>query len=306
MKINNNKIKSLILLSLLGSGSAKEENSTNQSEIASNGINLNSLPQMATNLTKREDNPDQILVYAGLPIFFKASASGEDQEQCVANFALVDTRENDECMWPGGEIFLTSAQCCKQGTCGADHVFLVSDNSQQIGQVSETAFQGEADDYAVLMPNNQVNLIPFVVGPKELYPVTSLSTVTSLGTKVCAYGAISGYRCGKVVEINVSVGAGRDGLIFKEVNKVDLGANGFTNKELGSPVYVENKIGDRTIAQALGYITAINNDDSNHKLFYYTPLDKILAMFAELECYYTLKTYNEQFQDQIQVPPKDF
>ena len=55
MKINSKTIKSLFLLSLVGSASAKEEKSTNQTEIAySNVIGLNLLPQMGANLTRTE------------------------------------------------------------------------------------------------------------------------------------------------------------------------------------------------------------------------------------------------------------
>lgn len=46
MKINNKQIKSLVLLSLVGSGLGKEESSNNQSELT-----LNSLPQIGTNFT---------------------------------------------------------------------------------------------------------------------------------------------------------------------------------------------------------------------------------------------------------------
>src|SRR6185295_19882346 len=63
MKINNNKIKSLFLLSLVGSGLGNQE-SQSQSEIP----HLNSLPRMATNLTERQSNSNQTLVFAGYPI----------------------------------------------------------------------------------------------------------------------------------------------------------------------------------------------------------------------------------------------
>src|SRR6185503_20472846 len=56
MKINSNKIKSLILLSLVGSASTNEQKPTNQSELT-----LNSLPQIGANFTKREDDKNSIL-----------------------------------------------------------------------------------------------------------------------------------------------------------------------------------------------------------------------------------------------------
>jgi len=63
MKINSNKIKSLFLLSLVGSNLAKEEKTDNQSELT-----LNSLPQITTNFTKRENETDPTLVFGGYPI----------------------------------------------------------------------------------------------------------------------------------------------------------------------------------------------------------------------------------------------
>ena len=63
MKINSNKIKSLFLLSLVGSNLAKEEKMDNQSELT-----LNSLPQITTNFTKRGNETDPTLVFGGYPI----------------------------------------------------------------------------------------------------------------------------------------------------------------------------------------------------------------------------------------------
>jgi len=63
MKINSNKIKSLFLLSLVGSNLAKEEKTDNQSELT-----LNSLPQITTNFTKRGNETDPTLVFGGYPI----------------------------------------------------------------------------------------------------------------------------------------------------------------------------------------------------------------------------------------------
>jgi hypothetical protein len=40
------------------------------------------------------------------------------------------------------------------------------------------------------------------MGEKELLvPITGLGSVT-IGSRACAYGVVSGYNCGKVVEIN--------------------------------------------------------------------------------------------------------
>jgi hypothetical protein len=90
---------------------------------------------------------------------------------------------------------------------------------------------------------------------------------------VCAYGIGSGYRCGNLVELNLSV-ITQDG-DFDGVNKVNLGAKGFDyDEDLGGPVYLESKIRDRTTAQALGYITYFDNSDPNQRFVYYTPLEK--------------------------------
>jgi hypothetical protein len=75
MKINNHKVKSLTLLSLIGSTSAKKGN---QSE-----INLNSLPQMGTNLTSakitKRDNPLQKVLMAGSPINIAGKEPDENE-----------------------------------------------------------------------------------------------------------------------------------------------------------------------------------------------------------------------------------
>jgi hypothetical protein len=131
---------------------------------------------------------------------------------------------------------------------------------------------------------------------------------------VCAYGAFSSYRCGKLVEMELSTGSGRD-MTFTGVNKVDLGeGNGFdSERDLGGPVYVTNNIGERTVAQALGYISGIDNSDLNHKIFYYTPLSVFFDYFNKpnQRCYLELMTYNEtnteEFQEllaQVEIPAK--
>ena len=126
------------------------------------------------------------------------------------------------------------------------------------------------------------------MGEKELVPITGLGSVT-IGSRVCAYGTVSGYNCGKVVEINSNLESRR------VTNKVDLESNGFyVEGDLGGPVYVESGIGDRTTAQALGFINRFDNNDPNHKFLYYTPLDKALkGILGSSNCNYALMTYNE-------------
>jgi len=79
MKINSNKLKSLILLSLVGSASTNEQKPTNQSELT-----LNSLPQMGANFTKRENETDPTFVFGGYPLFI-----GGGGPSCSAGFAIV-------------------------------------------------------------------------------------------------------------------------------------------------------------------------------------------------------------------------
>jgi hypothetical protein len=333
MKINNNKIKSLIFLSLVGSASTNEEKPTNQS-----ALNLNSLPQIATNLTKREDNPDPTYLFAGMPIFI--NKDGVDQGRCMSSFAVVPTEEcrqfdNPNPSAPG---FLSSGLCCKnEEGCGvftatdAGSVFLVGNgnNTQEIGWVASTIIDDKYlgnTDFAFLLSYYADNypitriIVPYVVGDKELYPVTGLGSVT-IGSKVCAYGALGGYRCGNVVETNLVIWSGRNVSVanpnpinFGGLNKVDLGDNGFyAEEDLGGPVYTVSNIGERTTAQALGYISGIDNSDQHHRFIYYTPLEKFFETMSskEISCYYTLLTYNEtnaQQNDnllaQMEIPAK--
>jgi hypothetical protein len=115
MKINNNKIKSLFLLSLVGSGLTKEEKSNNQTGIADNGVSLNSLPQLATNLTDTkiaDESPERNVYAAGTPALFSVrSINGVVGNKCTGGFAVVNTNSS-ECGYGndyGG--FLTSFFC---------------------------------------------------------------------------------------------------------------------------------------------------------------------------------------------------
>src|SRR6185312_2628844 len=325
MKINNNKIKSLFLLSLVGSGLAKEEKSNNQSEITSNEINLNSLPQMGVNLTAGGNETEPTLVFAGMPIFFRGNSATNlniDQRRCVSSFTLV-LPEVGDCQWQGfnGNLknngFLTSARCCQSGNCGANFAFLLlADNPQQdhgsnaeaisrqnVGRVVESTFFYKdvppmTDRTFVLVYDEGLKLIPYVAGKKDLLPIIGLGSA-ALGSEVCAYGAISGYLCGKVVEVDASLEIPNPdqggSTTLAGLNKVDLGENGFEYEaDLGGPVYTVSNISDRTVAQALGHISSIDYSDSQHKFFYYTSLDAVLKDLVEYaKCSYSLLTYNE-------------
>jgi len=125
----------------------------------------------------------------------------------------------------------------------------------------------------------KIKFIPYVAGKEDMYPVIGLGVV-ELGGEVCAYGTINGYLCGKLVETGSSLEISQEGTnyTFAGMNKADLGEDhGFdSERDLGGPVYVTNTIGERAIAQALGYISGVDNSDLNHKFFYYTPLSAFI------------------------------
>jgi hypothetical protein len=319
MKINNNKIKSLFLLSLVGSGLAKEESSKNQTAI----LNDNQIPQMAADLTERQNNPDKTLFFGGMPIAFG------DQLGCGSGFVVVPNEENNpsSCMWGNSVGFLTSAQCCNccetYGACrtrpicgsGADGaVSLVSDDPNKvIGSVLESACQLDIQtiDFAfVSLSASDITPIPYVMGNNNSYPVTGLGSV-SLGSRICAYGSISGHLCGELGRVNITEAL--PNVIFTNLNAVGLGTSGFEYKEdLGGPVYVETNVGDRTVAQALGYVTFVDNGNPDNKQIYYTPLDEVLKRTNDNGCSYTLMTYNEtnaqeydELIAQVEIPPKN-
>ena len=116
----------------------------------------------------------------------------------------------------------------------------------------------------------------------ELYPVTSDFTPTEPGLKVCASGQGSGYNCGNITELDLTLAVSNPWngkpTILKGLNKVDLGVNGFESKEdIGGPVYAQSD-NDGTIAvQALGHVVATNNNDPQHKFVYYMPIGKVLT-----------------------------
>ena len=57
-----------------------------------------------------------------------------------------------------------------------------------------------------------------------------------------------------------------------------MGTEGFESEEdIGGPVYVQNNNNGTTTVQALGHVVATNNNDPQHKLVYYMPIDKVLT-----------------------------
>ena len=345
MKINNKQIKSLFLMSLVGSGVGQEENSNNQTEITyPNETNLNSLPKLATNLTAGENDSDPTLIFAGYPISFGTypvtTGGPHYTAQCTAGFMVVNTHSNSTPCYAGNDNdgFLTSTFCFPSITDFGN--FPISpqvyswDRSTLLGLFADQDILLNDDkvkfDYVYVSNREtagvvpEVQLAPYAVGKdRDLYPVAGLAYV-ELGYKVCAYGAVSGYNCGNLTELNVKLAIPRpystsEGFQeFKQawgLGKVDLGTNGFyTEADVGGPVYTESNIGDRKVVWALGHITTFDNNDPNHKLLYYTPLDKVLPRILSFSgnCTYTLMTANvtnaekfQEFQAQVEIPPKN-
>jgi len=87
---------------------------------------------------------------------------------------------------------------------------------------------------------------------------------------------------------------GSSDLMLNKLNKVDLGTNGLLSEDIGAPVYSETQIGERTLAQALGHVSVIDNNDPQHQSFYYTPLEQGLdGISSDHYCTYSLLIYNE-------------
>jgi hypothetical protein len=324
MKINNKKIKSLILLSLVGSGLGKENNHT---EIAHpKGINLNLLPQIAVNLTKREDNPDELLIFAGYPIVLMDDRNRENTKNCTLGFAVL-YNDSPDCdfgdSFPSG--FLTSSLCSPIADSENNIVRTLNwDKSEHLGDIIYATFGNSITDtdYAFTSIFNQNRLIPYTVITEtsndktvnKLYPV--VGTSLSQPGIICAYGSSSGYHCGNQVESDLEITipnpwSSGSTITFKGLNKIDLGTSGFENEEdHGGPVFLVGSSPEKEIiTAALGHITWFDNSDPNHKLVYYTPIDKVLsAILKNNDCSYNLLTHseptNEQFQAQTSIPPK--
>lgn len=168
-----------------------------------------------------------------------------------------------------------------------------------------------------------MKLFPFVPkttdeGTTDLLPVIASANPTIPGLPVCVYGAASGYRCGSITEVDLTLTVPNP--IFKEssdlmlskLNKVDLGTNGLLNEDIGAPVYSETQIGERTLAQALGHVSVVDNNDPQHQSFYYSSLEQALdGIISDQSCTYSLLTYNEtnaqeydKLLAQVEIPPK--
>jgi len=183
MKINNKQIKSLFLLSLVGSNLAKEESSNNQTEIAhSNEINLNSLPQLGVNLTDAkitdENSSEQIDFFAGYPI------SIENQRNCTTSYALIIS----DCQDAGKNGFITSSRCCVNcngvdNISGQDGSLLGSSLYSSIVPLPPRYPSDLPLDYLYInanLPGINVKFLPYVAGltnndqtVSEIYPIAS-------------------------------------------------------------------------------------------------------------------------------------
>jgi len=323
MKINNNKIKSLFLLGLLNSVAGKDKKSNNKSEI----LATNQLPQLATNLTERQNNPNPTLIFAGHPILVSEGYNNDgSKKSCTASFAVLYTNSPDCEFGDDNGGFITSSLCSPITDSLGNRVF-ARDGSTLLGDMEYMTFGRVSSvindfDYAyVSIDTSQNNLTPYTTGlttndktVSELYPVIG-TPLPQLGI-ICAYGSSSGYRCGSQVGSDLEItipnpwNSGST-ITFKGLNKVDMGTNGFESEEdRGGPVYsVGDSVDKKTVATAFGHMTWFDNNDPNHKLVYYTPIDKALSAILENnKCSYSLLTYSEptaaKFQAQVEMPPK--
>ena len=318
MKVNSNKIKSLILLSLVGSSTTNEQKSTNQSKLT-----LNSLPQIGTNFTSskitQRDSGQNVYV-AGVPVLFtfkRNDGSLLPSKKCTSGFSVVKTGGCSDYNFG----FLTSTFCGfsddEQDVRLYDPQLPLTswDNSVTLGYLyswCDLYNGGDCLSASDNLPNHRelepVNLkhMPFVPkatdeGTTDLIPVTSSANPTGPGLSVCVYGAASGYRCGTLTEVGSSLTVPnprkdwhQDTLEMKNLGKVDLGTNGLLKEDLGAPVYTETKIGERTLAQALGHVSVIENADPQHQSFYYFPIETALTQVNTIShCPCALLTYNE-------------
>ncbi|CAG8632015.1 15_t:CDS:2 [Paraglomus brasilianum] len=217
MKLNNEKIKSIFLLSLVGSGTG-QQSADNQTEVLINsGTNHLALPQLVTNFTHTK----------------MAQEGDSEQNVYVAGASVLFTFKRKD-----GSL-LPSKKC--------------TDDEQDIKSYDMQLSFTDWDNSVTLEPVNLKHM-PFVPkvtdeGTVDLLPVTSSANPTGPGLSVCVYGAAS----------------------------VDLGTNGLLKEDLGAPVYTETKISERTLAQALGHVSLIENADPQHQSFYYFPIETALS-----------------------------
>ena len=346
ININNKKIKSLFLLSLVGS-SVGQQASENQTEaLVPSATSYPVLPQLSTNFTSAEiiqKGPEQNVLIAGYPILVGINGiNGTVWNKCTGSFVIVNTNSS-QCQ-NGNDYggFLTSFFCLPPVFLdpNATQPGVVNwDNSVSLGKLyygPEMNWNKSIDNYWHLSAEyvyisanlNSVKLLPLVPkttdeGTTDLLPVIASSNPTSPGLPVCVYGAASGYQCGNITELNLNLAVPNLWIkggpcdwctdwMLNNLNKVDLGTNGLLIEDIGAPVYTETQIGDRTLAQALGHVSIVDNNDPQHQTFYYTPLEQTLdGIKNDHSCTYSLLTYNEtssqeydQLLAQIELPPK--
>ncbi|RIB29301.1 hypothetical protein C2G38_2057044 [Gigaspora rosea] len=231
----------------------------------------------------------QNIIFGGSPLLIVGEKSNKS---CTASFIYYAPKPPNSIIY----MIVTDGRCSMNGY---NDSFSTADGSEILGYTEETAF-GNSDpqvgglDFTILNVTinyqnvKQPQFTPYVIGPSlnndgvdEIYSVTSYLTPTETGLEVCAYGQKSGYRCGKLIELDVEVpilNPWENGTkLVKGLNKVDMGGNGFEHEEdLGGPVYFVNVDGKKKTAQALGHIVDTNNDDPEHKILYYMPLKNIV------------------------------
>lgn len=341
MKINNNKIKSLFLLGLVGSG-VGQQTTNNQTEALVPGKTIYPvLPQLTTNFTSSkiiQESPEQNMLLAGYPTLLGINGlNGAVWNKCTGSFVIVNSNST-ECK-DGNDYggFLTSFFCFPPVLPNpnvAQPGVVSWDSSVSLGKLyyGPTIYWDKSiDNYWHLTAEylyvsadlTSVKLVPLVPkttdeGTTDLLPVISSSEPTSPGLQVCVYGAASGYRCGSITELDLTLIVPNPfpflggELMLNNLNKVDLGTNGLLNEDIGAPVYSETQIGERTLAEALGHVSVVDNNDPQHQSFYYSSLEQALdGIISDQSCTYSLLTYNEnnaqeydKLLTQVEIPPK--
>jgi len=257
-------------------------------------------------------------VYAGLPITIK-STDLNTTKKCTVSFAVFKDAYDI-----GG--MLTSAQCLVSNIDKNEAVYLENEEKYPNikGNIQDMQFGGDSGlDYAYINFDSALfNPTYYVVGltssksTSEIILIDSSSTPIELGIKVCGHGIKSGYRCGNLTEFGLELEildpwTKNQTVILRNVSKVDMGVDGFAPEDIGGPVYSQNENSGTLIAKALGHIVNTNNDDPNHKVLYYMPIDGILANINKrlLICQCTtsqenLKIEEKPTQAQIEIPAK--
>jgi len=219
INLNNNKIKSLFFLSLVGAGLGKKEKSTNKSKISKTTYpsaisfdSLSNLPKIVANVSEGGNSTDQTLIFGGYPILMMHELDRETAKNCTISFFTLYTDS------PGcGDNFpigiLTSSLCSPvaDGETNVVRVF-TRDKLLHLGDIRYMTFgeNNKVNDFDYALADvfstftDQNRFLSYTSGltnndktVSELYPV--IGTYPSQPGIICAYGSSSGYHCGNLI-----------------------------------------------------------------------------------------------------------